>query len=741
MPDEVKEILKEYGELYPPQVEAINKNVLSGKKLILASPTASGKTLIAELCALKHILEKQEKVLYLVPLRALATEKYQTFLKYKKINRVDGKKIRITVSTGDLDSSDPYLEKYDLIIATNEKVDSLLRHKARWFSDVSLVIADEIHILQDPDRGPTLEVALTRLKQINPNVQILALSATVKNVEELASWIEADFVATDWRPVPLREGVLYSNEIIFRNGASRTILGEYNNPAVNLAVETVKDGGQTLIFVEARRATLTLAKKLENAIKNVISKSEKLALENISQRILSVGEKTNLSEILAKLLKSGVCIHHAGLHFAHRNIIEDNFRNGIIKVLIATPTLAAGVNLPARSVIINNHMRYDPVYGRLEISVLEYKQMAGRAGRPQYDKFGEAILVASSSDEQEYLMDYYVCSEPEQIWSKLTIERTLRSHVLAAISSDFVKSEWELFNFFRGTFSAHQYGEKIIEKPLSKVLKYLVEHEMVKYEGNCLQPTVYGKRISELYIDPETAVIIRDGFQSMPKKITPISFIHLISHTPDLTPRLYPYRREIAHLEIFFEEHKDELMFPIPDQLEERVNYETFLGELKCTEVINSWIEEAKENEILENFKVEPGDLYRIVEMAEWLLYSTHELAKLLGYKEIMPLIDKLQRRVKYGVKFELLPLVTLEDVGRIRARNLFSQGFKSISDLKRASIKEIMEVPGIGYSTAKKIKETVGGKVSRREIEGRSIEKAGIQDSLENFSDSVDNI
>ncbi len=737
VPDEVKEILKDYSELYPPQAEALGKNVLSGKKLVLATPTASGKTLIAELCALKHILEKRGKVLYLLPLRALASEKYETFQKYKKIAKFDGQKIRIGISTGDYDSSDPYLGKYDLILATNEKADSLLRHKANWISEVSLVIADEIHILQDPDRGSTLEIALTRLKQINPDLQILALSATIKNVEELAGWLEAEYVATDWRPVPLKEGVLCSSEIFFGDGNSQVISDEYGNSAVNLAVETVRNGGQALIFVEARRATLALAQKLDNIIKKFLSKNEKRILENISQKILGIGERTNISDRLSKLLDGGVCIHHAGLHFSHRRIIEENFRKGIIKVLVATPTLAAGVNLPARVVVVNSHVRYEPTYGRMEISVLEYKQMAGRAGRPQYDKFGQAVLIASSVDEREYLMEYYVCAEPEQIWSKLSVERALRSHVLALIASDFIKSEQGLFNFFRGTFYAHQYGEKIIEKPIYKVLKYLFEKEMVEYKGEHLLPTIFGRRVSDLYIDPETAVIIREGLLKKHPYVTPISILHLISHTPDLTPKLYPYRREIEHLTLFSDEHKDELMFSIPDQWDDRIDYETFLGELKCVKVINSWIEEQRENDILENLRVEPGDLYRMVEMTVWLLYSTYELGKLLSQKQLLPLINNLQRRVKYGVKSELLPLVALEDIGRIRARNLYNSGFKSVDILRKASIQEIMEIPSIGHSTAKKIKELVGGKISQKEYE--NVERSGIQESLEYYS-RVDN-
>src|SRR4030066_2248374 len=203
-------------ELYPPQEEAIQAGVLEGKNLVLASPTASGKTLIAELCGLKHILEKKGKVVYLTPLRALANEKFDEFKKYASIRKPDGKRVSVGISTGDFDSSDPWLERYDIIITTNEKADSLLRHRAKWMDSISLVIADEVHLLNDGGRGPTLEIVLARLMQCNPNIQILALSATITNVDEIAGWLNAKAIATTWRPTTPKEGATLQEEISYK---------------------------------------------------------------------------------------------------------------------------------------------------------------------------------------------------------------------------------------------------------------------------------------------------------------------------------------------------------------------------------------------------------------------------------------------------------------------------------------------------------------------------------------------
>jgi helicase len=246
IPEPVKEVLIKSGivELYPPQEEAIKAGALDGRNLVLASPTASGKTLIAELCALKHILEGDGKVLYLTPLRALASEKYEEFKNYSVITKSDGKRVSVGISTGDYDSSDPWLERYDIIVATNEKVDSLLRHKAKWMDEISLVVADEVHLLNEAERGPTLEVVLARLMQTNPDIQILALSATINNVQEIAEWLKADYITTEWRPITLKEGVLLHSEIQFKDGESRKIEKEVKNPAMNLALNTVKTGGK-----------------------------------------------------------------------------------------------------------------------------------------------------------------------------------------------------------------------------------------------------------------------------------------------------------------------------------------------------------------------------------------------------------------------------------------------------------------------------------------------------------------
>jgi len=716
VPEHVKEVILRSGiaELYPPQEEAIQARVLEGKNLVLATPTASGKTLIAEFCSLKHILERNGKVIYLTPLRALANEKFDEFKKYTSIRKASGKRVSVGISTGDFDSSDSWLERYDVIITTNEKADSLLRHRAKWMEDISLIVADEVHLLNEAERGPTLEVVLARLMQINPEMQILALSATINNVEEIASWLKAGYVITEWRPVTLKEGVLLHEEIQYKDGDARKIEKKTRNTTINLVLNTVKTGGQALVFASTRKNSVTWAKKISEHTSEVLSKPIKRTLTHEAEKILSAGERTRISESLAALVKCGTAFHHAGLAGAHRRLIEDLFRQGKIKVLTATPTLAFGVNLPARTVVVQDYRRWEPGYGYYPISVLEYKQMAGRAGRPKYDKVGEAVLIAKTADEADYLMDSYILARPERIWSRLAVEKIIRGHVLATIASDFAHTENGIYDFFGKTFYAYQYDVKAIKSIIAKILKYLYDEEMLDLAGENIFATKFGKRVSELYIDPVSAVVIRDALRYKPAYLTDLSLLHLIAHTPDMGPVMRPYARELDEMTVLMEEHREELFVEVPNEWDDHIAYEEFLGEIKTAVVLKSWIEEMSEETLLDRFRVQPGDLYRTIENAKWLLHATHELGRLLGNKDILPLASELIERVTKGIKKELLPIVKLEGVGRVRGRIIYNAGYKTIEDIKHAPLDDLTNLPLIGPRLAKKIKEQVGGFVKK---------------------------
>lgn len=206
--DLYKIISKDFSKLRPAQSKAIKAGLLDRKNLLIVTPTASGKTLIAEIAMLQAIYNNIGKAIYIVPLKALASEKYHEFKnKYKDV--------KVALSIGDTDSSDRYIERYDIIITVSEKLDSLIRHKAPWLRHVATIIIDEIHLLNDPRRGPTLEVVITLLRQVLKKAQFIALSATIGNPEELAEWLDANLVLDDWRPIDLHKGVYLDGNVEF----------------------------------------------------------------------------------------------------------------------------------------------------------------------------------------------------------------------------------------------------------------------------------------------------------------------------------------------------------------------------------------------------------------------------------------------------------------------------------------------------------------------------------------------
>jgi len=716
IPTQVKKIIKDRGieELYPPQADAIATGVLDGRNLVMASPTASGKTLIAELCALKHILENDGKVLYLTPLRALTWEKFEEFKAYSDLTKPDGKKIRVGVSSGDMDNSSPWLQAYDIVICTNEKCDSLLRHRSPWMNGISLVIADEVHLIGS-DRGPTLEVSLARLRQMSPDIQVLALSATISNAYEIAEWLKAESVTTDWRPVTLREGVSQGNHIMFKDGDVKGTERFHKQDPINLSLNALEEGGQVLIFVESRRRAQSTARQASLALKKRLSLVEKTELHRVSAEIAAHGEKTRLTDDLAEIITGGAAFHHAGLNRQHRKLIEEAFKNGFIKILSATPTLASGVNLPARTVVIGNYKRFKPGYGMQPIRVMEYKQMSGRAGRPQYDTEGTALLISTNDDEQEFLMEDYILGKPERIDSRLAQESALRGHTLAAIASDYAHSEQGLLDFFGSTFYGYNYPTAGIRLILGSLLRYLQREKMIIFEGDRIKATDFGRRVSELYIDPLTAVVLRDGLKRGALDITEFTWLHLICHTPDMRPILRPRRKEIDRVENYLEDHRDEISVHISEGYD-YIDMENFLGEVKTAMVIEAWINEVSESDLLERYNVQPGDRYSAVTNGEWLLYATQEIAKILGLPEFRREISQLRTRVKHGVSKKLLPLVRLKGIGRVRAQVLYNSGFTTQSKLKRANLRQLTSLPLIGPRLSKSIKEQVGGLVDEAE-------------------------
>ncbi len=675
--------------LNPVQEEAVRKGVLKDESFVISSPTASGKTLIAELAMLKSVMQGKN-CLYIVPLKALASEKFQEFLgKYSQLG------LNIGIATGDYDTK-PILD-YDILIATSEKTDSMLRHRVKWIENVSLIICDEIHLINDAKRGHTIEIVLSRLHQINPKIKIMALSATIMNAEEIADWLNAKLIQSDWRPVELREGVYFDSILDF--GSYMKDIEAKTYDIKDVVADSLKEGGQVLIFTSTRQNAERLAERLSKLVKGYLSPNELRYLNKARKEVLkTLSEPTKLCKRLSSCVSNGVAFHHAGLHMGHRKLIEDLFRSNKLLVITATPTLAMGLNLPARRVIIHDYKRYTRMFGRRPILVLEYKQMAGRGGRPKYDSYGEAILMAKTWKEREDLFDNYIYGDPERVESKLGVEPVLRSHVLSSIATEFVKDNDDLVKFFNNTFYAYQYGTEELEESITNILSFLEMEKMIK-KGK-FKATRFGKRVSELYIDPLSAIIFRDALKRAEERdVDELDILHAICDSPDMD-LLYLKRSEYS---LYEELAERDFLIDLPDKFEEIERYELFLSKLKTANMLEDWIDEMPDDKIVEEYDLGPGDIRNKVELANWLLYSLGEISKIFKSKH-RGLIFNLNKRVQYGVKEELLSLVSLKGIGRTRARKLYRHGFKTKEDLRKASAESLSKIELIGDKIATSI-------------------------------------
>ncbi len=690
----------------PVQRQAILKGVTEGKNIFVSSPTASGKTVIAELAMISSLL-RGRKAVYTSPLRALASEHYREFK--KKYGE-----FKSALSIGDYTRSDSRLKYYDAIFTTFEKLDSLMRHGAEWIKDVGVVVIDEVHVL-DSDRGPSLELLIAKLKEYP--VQFVALSATVPNADEVAGWLDAELVKSEWRPTKLREGVYVNGRIEFADGKVVNV-----KDAVELVTGPLAEGKGVLIFVPTRKKAMNLARELREHVKPFATK--RTHLRKIAEEILSALESpTKQCKELSESVIHGVAFHHAGLVNKQREIVEEGFRKGYIKVVVATPTLAAGVNLPASRVIITSLKRSEGGY-TYYIPVREYKQMAGRAGRPKYDREGESIVMAKDEDEFRKILEIYIKGEPEPVESRLDSYRAVRFYTLGLIVEKPVNDVEDIVYTFSRTFFFYQKGDvEVLRRYVEKAVEELEGWDMVED----LRPTPFGATVALSYIDPETGVLFRDYVRS--NKIGELSFLFTVSSSIEMYPYLPVSSREELHLLSILEERESEL--PFLDDADPLI-----LNKFKLSLALEDWINEKDEDSLLKEYGISPGQLYSLISNAEWLAHSVAEVARILGNKRIEAYARKMEQRIVYGVKEELLKLVQLRGIGRVRARLLFKNGYTTLSSIKSADPVDLARL--LGPSLTLSVLEQLGVKVSKDIVSTVKTTSPSKQTTLEAFTDGT---
>ncbi len=695
--------------LNAPQRLAVEHGLLNGNNLLVASPTASGKTLIAAM-AMSQWIAEQKKSVYVVPLRSLGSEKYNQLCEWFGADNVG-------ISMGDYDTAERLSDK-QIIILTVEKFDSLLRHGIPWLSRVGLVVFDEIHLLNDVQRGPTLEMVVTRLRD-TAAFQLVALSATVQNASEIADWLQCTLVESDYRPVRLHQGVIFNNKLEWANELHETDVGAHTSPAEGFVaaadMETEETDGdslpslydsdilncisylqrherQAIVFTNSRKSTEAWARRIAQ-VAEPPPNGEAMA-NDITQ---ALSTPTTQCKELASCIRAGVAFHHAGLVSAQRQLVEEQFLNGAISYITATPTLAMGVSLPSYAVIMKDVKRFGP-HGMDYIPTMEYAQMTGRAGRPEHHSEGIALAYAADTQMKQAIYDRYIHGTVEPIYSKLGVEPVLRFHIIGLIASSFGLSQEEIFQFFSQSLYAHQYGDvAAIQQSIQRILDRLQDYGFVRFTNGEYVATSLGERTAELYIDPETVLRFLETLTT-PQRF-PFLYLYTICACTEMKPLFRARKKDRDMLLPYIEELAEHILVPA----EWDYHFDTFLEQIKTAVVCQAWMDEWADDSILDTYGITPGVLRAKLHVAEWLLYSMREIARIKQYTEAYGEVERLRLQLKHGVQSALLSLVRYKGIGRKRARQLYNKGIRSASDLQQIDTFTLSSI--IGASTAKQVK------------------------------------
>ena len=664
-------------EFNPAQKAVIESGYLEDKSnYIICIPTASGKTVLGILPALKTILDGG-KAVYAAPLLSIQNEKVKEFKAFEEHGIRVGK----------------HPASSDLSVMVFESFDVLTRFSWNNLRDVDTLIIDEFHMIGEFTRGPTLEAAITRAKIINPKMRIIALSATLKNIEEIEGWLEGTCIEHDYRPVPLHKEVLDAEMFNTKNK---------NDVIVKVLEKSIEDKSQALAFVSTRRFTESLATYVSKKIDKKINLRQRERFKEVADRILEVPKNkgslpTSTCLKLAESIEHGVAFHHAGLFNEQKEIIEDEFRNGNILMITATPSLMYGVNLPSKTVAIRDHTRWT-TRGPEQIPVFDYEQMSGRAGRPQYDDVGYSYLIAKTMDEALNLQEYYVEGEIEKTNSKLVENKdAIYKQIIAQIASSLSRNLDELIDFFEKTLYGYQmsnnpsmalFAADSIRYELEIALEFLLQNGIIRATPEGLKATDFGYLIAKSNYSVETAVKIKEYISGI-NKINASEFIYALCETPDVPLISFKGRKS-----------KD----PVHEKLSEAGLFAVDIGNVEATAVsLMEWIDERNEYEIENRYNVYSASTRRSAYEASRLVKFAKDTSEVLGNYSNLKDFDILSARLYYGVKEDIIPLVVgVKRLGRKRARNLV-RIFGT--DLSGVSENELQKVEGIGPKLAEKIR------------------------------------
>ena len=684
---------RESAVLLPLQEQTIKRHGLfSEENLLIQAPTSSGKTFIGEMAAV-HTALRRKKVVYLVPLKALAEEKFRDFReKYQDYG------IRVIISTRDRREYDRDLEtgRFELAVVVYEKLAQLLVRRPERMEEIDLVIADELELLSDPERGGGVELLLTRILQ--SGTRMLGLSAVIGEAERLARWLRARLVYYERRPVELRYGVLHEGVFRFRTHNDQledqeALVDACSDSPWELlsqnACALAERGESCLVFVKAKHESRRGAALLAGRVALPAAHHTVEALRGL--------EPTRSRAALLDTLNHGVAFHNADLSPDERHCVEEGFRAGEVRLLVSTSTLAVGLNLPAQNVFITpDKWRYDARLGmpwKTPISRNEYENMGGRAGRYGAGQaYGRSVLIATTPYDQETLWRRYVEGEREGVHPRLARE-ALESHVLQLVASRACATHEALAAFFEQTLSGQWvWGETLTQEEVAFRVRSAANRGadaglLATAADGRLEATPLGAAVASKGIGIDTARELEHWLQVCETRPWPeADLLFAAAASPDgrqvqlgLTTKEYEEAGYMAQLKAQLREVPLEADTPL-NRLR-NCNLQPFFDDVravKATLILAGWIAHEPVQELEERYDTMGGQILAAAEQVSWLVDATAALATALGAPDaLVQRLGRLALRVQHGLHEEALGLrAALPAVARPTLLNLYAHGW-----------------------------------------------------------------
>lgn len=695
----------ESGDLLPLQEMAVKrKDLFGGGNLLIQAPTSSGKTFVGEMAAI-HTALRQKQVVYLVPLKALAEEKYRSFSeKYTAYG------LKVIISTRDHRDFDGDLERgnFSIAVVVYEKLSQLLVRRPERAAEIDLVIADELEILSDPERGAGVELLLTRLLQ--GRCRLIGLSAVIGGADKLAEWMGAELLKSDQRPVELRYGVLYEGKFRYRTynrpgeGVEELVdaCSESAEEALLLNVEAFATRGESsIVFVRAKHDSRRGADRI--AAQTDLPSAERAIAA------LHALEATRSRDALIAVLEHGVAFHNSDLSPEERHIVEEAFRDGEALIMVSTSTLAVGLNLPARNVFVTTEKWcYDERLGmpwKTPVLHMEYENMGGRAGRfGAGHAFGRSILVASSPFEQEACWRKYVEGEREHIVPQLA-RTPLEDHVLRLVASRHCRSVAELVALLERTLSGRWVWAETcsLEEVAGRVraaLHRCVEAGMLADlsadDDALLHATPLGLAVASKGISLSTAREIHHWIAASSARLwSELDVLLALACTPDgrqaqvmLTTREYDEADYPTKLKALTWDEPSDADVPLNRIRASRL--QPFFEEVRAVKVtlfLMEWLDQVPIHTIEDRYNTMAGQVLAAAAQTSWLLDATEAMVTALGLEGDFSLrLGCLARRVRVGLGPALVNLACETGLNRGHCLNLADAGLDEADALLEAS-------------------------------------------------------